>query len=659
MAKWIAAIVLAFVAGAAAAYAWFAVAPNAAAMVAGGDANAARQPAGDRQAATAERSREHTTLAEITALASDFEQTAALYALLRTADEATLERLLEEAEGLRPRRERLAAKSIIYARYAELDPLAAVERVLAQERDKHEMLDRVFTAWGKHDLEAALAHAQTIQGPLRQPAASAALAVSEHLDPARREALAAAFSLQDTLPLMGMEEFEGDPVVAWRDAFHIESAQARAQRLLQIGDAWVQQDPAAALAAALELPSGGMLGGVAPYLIERWAEQDGEGALAWVLGQPQSRARAEMLGALAGAIAQRSPQDALALAETLDGAARRQVAQAALQTWAQTDAPAAMSALEDLDDIGLSNDARFSILAQWSASDPRAAFAWALTQKSSMDNMHLAVLPLQRIAMDDPAEALRLAEELDGMRKQAALGSIVSTWADSDPEAAAAWLESADGDMPQALSAVAFAFAQRSPSEAFDWVSKLPKESQQVALHSLVSATASHSPEQAVSLLATIRDAELRAEATTTLVMGWAQNAPSDAAAWIGRNADAEQRPTLYHQVFHAWGFHDRDAAEAELRQLRRQDERDWAALGLVTSAAFDNAEFAERVYDRIRGEEQKREAARMLYHGLLQVDRDRAERFRKKAGIEEQEVLGPGAAPGAPVFFAPAAIRD
>ena len=657
MAKWIAAVVLAFVVGAAAAYAWFAFAPGAAAIVARGDANTARQPVSDSQAAKAEQSREYTTLAEITALASDFEQTAALYALLRTADEATLERLLEDAEGLRPRRERLAAKSIIYARYAELDPLAAVERVLAQERDKHEMLDRVFMAWGKHDLEAALAHAQTIQGPLRQPAASAALAVSEHLDPARREALAAAFSLQDTLPLM--EDFEGDPVVAWRDALAIESAQARAQRLLQIGDAWVQQDPAAALAAALELPSSGMFGGVVPYLIERWAEQDADDALAWVLAQPESRARAEMLGALAGGIAQRSPQEALALAETLDGAARRQVAQAALQAWAQTDAPAAMSALEELDDIGLSNDARFSILAQWSTSDPRAAFAWALTQRSSMDNMHLAVLPLQRIAMDDPAEALRLAEELDGMRKQAALGSIVSTWADNDPEAAAAWLESADGDMPQALSAVAFAFAQRSPREAFEWVSTLPKKSQQVALHSLVSATASHSPEQAVSLIATIRDAELRTEATTTLVMGWAQNAPQDAAAWVGRNADAEQRPTLYHQVFHAWGFHDRDAAAAELRQLRRQEDRDWAALGLVSSAAFDNAEFAERVYDRMRGEEQKREAARMLYHGLLQVDRDRAERFRKRAGIEDQEQLGLGGSPGAPVFFAPAVIRD
>lgn len=44
------------------------------------------------------------TLAEIARLASDFEQTAALYQLLRRADTATLDRLLAEADTLeRPR----------------------------------------------------------------------------------------------------------------------------------------------------------------------------------------------------------------------------------------------------------------------------------------------------------------------------------------------------------------------------------------------------------------------------------------------------------------------------------------------------------------------------------------------------------------------------
>lgn len=653
MAKWIAAVIVAFVLGAATAYALRHFAPGAAASMAARGWSDARHSAGNTLATASERRPKHTTLAEITALASDFEQTATLYALLRAADEATVERLLREAESLRPRRERLAAKSIIYARYAELDPLAAVERALAQETDKREMLERVFTAWAKHDLEAALAHAQTIHGALRQPAASAVLAVSESLDPTRRQALAAEFSLQDALAMMNaMEQLDGDPALAWQNALGTESVEARAQQLFQIGTAWVERDPAQALAAAMELPPGGILGTVVPFLVERWAEQDADGALAWILTQPKSRSRGEMLGALANIVAQGAPQDALALAETLDGTDRRHMAQAALQAWAQTDAPAAMRALEEATDLGLASDLRYALLAQWSNSDPNAAFEWAVAQKSSMENMHLAILPLQQIAARDPQQALRLAEKLSGRQQQAALASVVSTWAENDPHAAAAWLESASGDLSQAVSAVAFAFAQRSPTEAFDWVSTLPKRSRQIALQSLVSATAMDAPEQAVGLVANIRDRELRAEATRTLVMGWGQNAPREAAQWVGRNADAQERPALYRQLFQSWGFHDRDAAEAELRRLRRGEERDGAALGLVAATAFDDVEFAERVYERIRGADRKRDAARSLYHALLQIDPNRAERFRKETGIEE---FGGDAALGSPVFFAPA----
>ncbi len=651
MAKWIAAVIVAFALGAATAYAWRHFAPSGAALVAAHQPSAARHAAGQTAAAADEQPPERaTTLAEIAALASDFEQTATLYALLRKADASTVERLLREAEGLRPRRERVAAKSIIYARYAELDPLAAVESALAQETDKREMLDRVFTAWAKHDFEAALAHARTIQGALRQPAASAVLAVSEALDPARRQALAEAFSLQDALAMMDtMEQLDGDPALAWRHALATESVEARAQQLFQVGTAWVQRDPEQALAAAMELPAGGILGAVVPFLVERWAEQDADGALAWILAQPKSRARGEMLGAVARIVAQGAPQDALALAATLDGVDRRHMAQAALQAWAQTDAPAAMRALEEAADLGVPSEVRFSLLAQWSDTDPHAAFEWAVAQKSSMENTHLVVLPLQQIAARDPQEALRLAEKLSGMQRRGALASVVSTWADSDPRAAAAWLESATGDVSQAVSAVAFAFAQRAPAEAFDWVSTLPKRSQQIALQSLVSAAAMNAPDQAVGLVANIRDAELRAEATRTLVMGWGQNAPRDAAQWVARNADAQERPALYRQLFQSWGFHDRDGAEAELRRLRRGDERDWAALGLVTATAFDDVEFAERVYDRIQGDDHKRDAAQAVYHALLQADPDRAERFRKKAGIEG---VGGDVAPGGPVFF-------
>ena len=635
MAKWVAAVIVAFVLGTATAYAWFTFGPGVIAE---------RQPSeraalGSEPKATAELPPALTTLAQISTLTSDFEQTATLYALLREAGRPTVERLLEEAEQLRPRRERVAAKSIVYARYAELDPLAAVDHALEQGADAEEMVRRVFMAWAKHDVEAALAHVNTLQGRLRQGAVTGVLAVSEDLDPARRQAVAATFSLEEALAVMdGLEHFDSDPAIAWQQALDTQSPRARAQQLFQIGRRWVEQDPAQALAAAMDLRAGGMLGDVAAFLLEHWVAKDAGDALDWLLAQPQSPMRTRMLGVVASTVAETRPQDALALAQTLDGSDRQEVIQAALQAWAQTDAAAAMAALRELDDAGLSQEAHYSILAQWSRVDPNAAFEWALTQKTSLGNAHLAAMPLQQIARDNPEEALRLAEKLTGMPKQGALASVLGVWADSDPRAAAEWLETATGDVSQAVSAVVFAFGRTAPAEAFEWAKRLPKKSQEMALMSLVSVATMHSPDTAADYVSSISDPQLQAKAERTLVMGLAQNNPQEAARWIRSNTDAQERSALYQQLFQSWGFVDRDEAHAELRRLSRQDERDSAALGLVAATAFGDIEFAERIYDDIRGDDAKRDAAQAVYRGLLHVDPARAERFRKEAGIEIQE---------------------
>ena len=102
------------------------------------------------------------TLANILLLPSDFQQTLTLYTLLADAKRETLERLLDEAGHLQPRREVRAAKSVIYSRYAELDPNAAVERIIAagmSEQNLH-LLEQVFRVWAKYDRSVALRRAK-------------------------------------------------------------------------------------------------------------------------------------------------------------------------------------------------------------------------------------------------------------------------------------------------------------------------------------------------------------------------------------------------------------------------------------------------------------------------------------------------------------------
>ena len=66
-------------------------------------------------------------------LPGDFTQSAALYVLAANSDRKGIERLLKESESIDRGSERRAAASILYQRYAELDPAAAVEHMMSSD----------------------------------------------------------------------------------------------------------------------------------------------------------------------------------------------------------------------------------------------------------------------------------------------------------------------------------------------------------------------------------------------------------------------------------------------------------------------------------------------------------------------------------------------
>ena len=641
MSKWLAATILAFVLGALGAYALLAFVPSAAPAVRPPAPMSPAAPAGAGLEPAAE------TLAAISAIPSDFEQTAALYNLLRRADREQVAGLLAEADALRPRREGLAAKTIIYARLAELDPIAAVDRALGEKPGPHDYLARVFSAWAKHDLETALAHVRTLPPGRRAAAAAGVLEVSEGLAPERRAALAGDFSLQRRLAeLEVLEEAHGDLALAWQAASAEPALDARMLKLRAIAAQWVEADPQTALAAAVALPSGAATAELITRMVERWAMLDSDAALAWVIGRPDSPVHAEALAAVARVVAAEDPHRALALADQLDGGARRRTLKAAFQAWATVDAPAAMAALADMEGTGLPPGAQYDIIHTWAEADPKAAFEWARAQKQTLENMHLAIIPLQVLARSAPEQALALAEELGEPRLAQALDAITGTWAATDPAAAAAWVAAAGPEAQQAAVQVAHAYAQASPSKAIAWAERLPAETKRLALPSVVQALALESPDEASDVVAAIRDQTMRAEASAALVTAWAQTAPEDASRWIARNATAEERPRLLAQVFGMWGHVDRDGAASALRRMRRQADRDHATLALIISAAYEDPDFAEDLYRGIRAEGTKREAARMLFSQFAQDDPERAKRYQEAAGID-------GENPGPAVFQA------
>ena len=584
-------------------------------------------------------------LQEILRLPSDFEQTLTLYALLQNADGDDLERLLDQARLLRPAHEGQAAASILYVRYADGDPHAAVERIVAGGQSERRFLRSTFAAWAKYDIDAALARADELPPELRQLAGGGLIWGSAQRSRQRRQEIADRFGLQYQLDWMDTAELIGEaPAAAWQRAL----ASRNSERLLsEAGLAWVERDPVSALNAAAALADADHRRSFTEVLMTRWASIDPDAAMHWGLSQ-DGQTRLPLLRGVAAGIARNSAEAALGFALELAGRERREAAQMAFGLWARKDPVGAAEALGMLDDGTIFAASSGTIVDEWAKQDPRAAFEWfASNDAGTRDYSHYWTIShtLGRIAQSDPELALELASGLAGEARGRGLSAVVNTWAESDPYRAAAWLEDAvEADLQvygQLAAEVARGLAADDPQAAFRWAQRQPTSAQMSAMTSLASFVSERSLNEAARLVDRIEDAGVRAVAASQLAWGWARSDPPEAVRWVTGQVAAGEREPLLDRVFDAWVRTDRNAAIAAMRRLRRGD-RDAAAASIVRNLIDRAPQLAERIYKDIRDDAMRKQAAMALYWHFRRSGSARADRYLEDAGLEDADVDEP-----------------
>lgn len=403
------------------------------------------------------------------------------------------------------------------------------------------------------------------------------------------------------------------------------------------------------------------LAGVFGLAASAAVSEENDAVYAWreAVGEPNTTARLETLRALAPAVAEPDPRSALLLAKTLKGVERDVLIDAAWTAWGRKDAQAALAGLEELPELGIRDTCLahtqpvYRVVEGWTQADPRAVFAWA----AANDKSAFLDVALWAIAESDVAEALGLAEQLTDRLRRDAFAAVLHVWAQSDPHAAAAWLEdAAPEDAAGAFFLVARAWASVSPVQAFDWAHTLPAHLQIDALRTVIGSATQTSPDTAAELVAHIHDPKRRSEATETLVARWSVSAPRDARLWIAHAVDDEARGQLYVNLFASWAERDRESAANELREIANPQHRDAATLAILHTTAHDlrvsaemarregqppetiggDMDFAEELYSGILDAEIQHEAAKLLYDTFDDVAPERAERYRVLAGVIE-----------------------
>jgi len=383
------------------------------------------------------------TLADTLRLKGDFTQTAALYILASTVDRKGLERLLTEAAALKQPSERNAATSILYARYAEIDPEAAVDHIMRRADFQPGWLQSVFHTWSRADLDAALARASTLDPMGKNAAAFAIVRARDDLPSAEREKIAATFNMRvapaNPSPPIDVRTPER-ALRAWQDALAVSDYNSRLGRLMSVTNMWVQQDPHAALEAIASLEDVRTRDQLTQTALANWAQRAPRDALDWALARPPSQGRVRLVGAALGTLASKEPLAAVNVLTGLTSAEQRQLTPQVVAQWAATDPRSAAAWVEQLEDPLLRKTALSSVVSAYASRRPDEAYRWASSLQSP-EGPQIVSQVIQTISWNDPVRASGLLQQLpESPSRDQVAQQVASAWAQRDPQAALAWV---------------------------------------------------------------------------------------------------------------------------------------------------------------------------------------------------------------------------
>lgn len=498
------------------------------------------------------------SLADVVGRPTDFTQTVATYVLAANADETRLRNLITEADGMSHQGDRAAVLGILFSRYADIDPLAALayldETGLSP---KANLLFRIFNSWSKVDLDAAIDAARDRKDTREQVVANDAI-LSAHEEQGNdflngiRGRLSSADddapqSLNDIFRLAA-----SDPEAAV-DRILRHSSPQQAQVLAEVAARWAARDPQSAYDYSAQIDDPTLRDWYKRGVFYRWGLQD-PGRVVAMLNAGMSREDETLVvNTSFTAMANGDPQAAFEHAQTLEDAAVRSTAlQVLMQIWAPSDPASAARAVERLEDGDVRRQIAGMVVTSLVRQSPDAALDWVRASDDGYGQTWRKAL--QAIAETDPQLAINhaaaVASEED---RNLSLTSVIGTIAQSSPETAAYYWTQIPDEAVRTTTArqIAGEWARRDARSAERWVLGLPAgEIREGSLEQLV-ASGPYGALGSARLINAIATEERRANALLRPLYRLASsNGLADAETLLDRVAvSAERREQLRRSI--------------------------------------------------------------------------------------------------------------
>jgi hypothetical protein len=439
-------------------------------------------------------------------------------------------------------------RNMLLSRWGESDPKAALAYIQGLNLDggsfPFDVVTSVISSWAEKDFTAAKAWVEGLPlGTYRRRSAMVDFAFAlAQKDPA------AALSLASSLPGDDGQRFLSGALNGWclKDA---EAAIAYAVQLPDVGnwtlvlmfDKIASKDPDKAIKMLEKIPSENQQNEALRKIGLRWAISDPNAALDWANQQTDPKVKSEILQGVIGGMAQKDPERALELAQSLPANEREGRVDYILGVLSESDPEGAVGYAMNLPSNKFTNMTISRLAGQWISSDPQGAlgFYGSLTDPKLKEQVAGAMI--DNLSKEDLAKSLDLLDTMPpGFFQNQALSRIGRNWAQTDQKAALDWANvQTDPEVKsEILGGVIQGMSVKDPNSAFQLVQSLPAgNSRNRIIITSLGSMAQSDPQSAIALASGIAEAHDRLMAQANVVRSWKRRDPTAANQWVNSSS--------------------------------------------------------------------------------------------------------------------------
>ncbi len=616
------------------------------------------------------------TIEDTLALPSDFAETEALYVIAGRADSNEVQNLLHQAARIRDRSDRKAALAILFLRLTEMDPQSAlaIARTPTFNGDKsHEKA--VWIAWGRLDLDAALAAAEDGDTAQKNRAAQALYSSLRSFDDEKSNRIQSVLEVRPGRSARAQRLYalaDESPVAAIRYIESMPSVSDRREHFAWLGYHLSRTGAAEQSDYAELIQSSAGRQQFQQALDSYDSRSDPEAALRKVLSRPMNNQRRSLAYTALHQLAKTSPEKAFEYLDQLtDPSMKRDLGMVVATALAGSDPHKALAWAREQDTSG-NQQLLQTVVAQIAQHDPQLALSEAQTiaNKQARDQAISSVIA--SVAQNDPSQAVQMLEVIaDPDSRTATLNQLASTWAQSDFDAAVDWVSSLDADEQRgALQQMGQNLVYANVDRAIELVQRFPAadsrrlkiqiaqnlaqkrtvEAAQAFINqfkgtddysklqvTVISSAANTDPARAMQLAKSIQNIEDRDQVYAAVVGQQAMRDPRKALQWLESISGDQARSRAVMQIAHGWYSQDAAAAEAWLHSLPRGAVRDDAIVATMSMRQASAADPTSLI-DSIGDPAKRKQALLMRVQMLARTNPAEAERVLNSIDISDAE---------------------